>query len=103
VSDYGFEEYNILRTRVLAAATHTNITTVSGRVTMFVQDEDNNPVYCDSLVNMLMAQGYKVLSTLAGESPTHDLMVTRLIARHVGTTHDVWQRTMEHNATNPEG
>lgn len=102
--DYGFRTYQTLRTRVLAAHSHVEVTSVASRITLFAQDEEANPVYVETLVNLLMAQGYRVLERLTGESPTHDLMVTRLITRHVRTTVSVWQRTMEsNNSQAPEG
>lgn len=101
VSDYGFREYAILLTRVQVANNHVDIAAVAARVTKFVQGEDHNPVYGETLVNMLMAQGYKVIGALDFNSSTHDAMVVRLITRHISTTVSVWQRTMEGYNTHP--
>ena len=103
MSDYGFREYQTLRTRILAANHNTEIASVASRVTKFVQDEDNNPVYSETLVNLLMAQGYKVIERLTWDSPVYDLMAVRVITRNVRTTVSVWQRIMENNASSPEG
>lgn len=99
VSDYGFREYTILRTRVLAASNHVDIAAVAARITKFVQDEDVNPVYAETVVNLLMAHGYKVISEVISgvDGDTYARMATHLIARHVGTTADVWRRTMDGN------
>lgn len=89
--DREHREYNILRTRVLAAASHTDIAYVAARITRFVQ-EDHNPVYADRLVSMLMEQGYKVINDdTVGSDVTYALMSTRLITRHIQTTLRAYQ------------
>lgn len=102
VFDNGYRTYQTLRTRVLAATSHTDIAHVAARVTNFVQDRDVNPVYAESLVTMLMAQGYKVLNNLGEDDVVYNTMAVRRVARHVSTTVSVWQRTMEHNASGTE-
>lgn len=105
MSDYGFRRYNVLRTRVLAASDHSEISSVAARITEFVQDEDHNPVYCETLVNMLMSKGYDLIGQHSFiDTVTHDIMAVRVIVRNVRTTVDVWRRTMETNASQaPEG
>lgn len=88
IADREHREYNVLRTRVLAAASHTDIATVAARVTAFVQADDPNPVYADALVNLLMEQGYRIIMAVTTEegSDTYALMATRLVTRNIQAT-----------------
>jgi hypothetical protein len=104
VSDYGFREYQILHARLNAATNGTDLIGAADRITRFVQQPDTNPVYAETVVNLLMSRAIDVIRGLEfSDNTTHDIMTTRLVTRHVGTTVTVWQRTMEHNASGPEG
>lgn len=95
MSDYGFREYNTLLTRVLGAHDHNTIVSVCSRITEFVQDEDNNPVYSETLVNLLMHRAITVTEVLSHntDAPTHDLMQIRRISRNVAATVAAWSVT----------
>jgi hypothetical protein len=104
MSDYGFRDYQRLVTRLHAAANGTEIIAVASRITEFVQNKDHNPVYCEALVNLLMAHTLEGIERLFADtdSLTHDTLTVRLVTRHVNTTVRVWRRTMDHNASGPE-
>lgn len=105
MTDYGYGEFQRLRTRIAAAADHNDYVRLCTRVTAFVQDPLNNPVYCDALVNLLMAKGFDLIEDVTSEvgTDTYALMATRRIARSTRTTVHAWRVIMEDNASTPEG
>lgn len=104
--DKDFNEYQRLLTRLHAAAKPTDLIVAAERITTYVQQPYTNPVYAETLVNLLMShalEGFERL-VLDDGATTHDLMTVRMVTRHVNTTVRVWRRTMDHNATAaPEG
>ena len=105
MSDYGWAEYQRLRTRVLGARKGTDLIAVADRITAFVQQPDHNPIYSEVLVGLLQTQALEGIERLFADtdSVVHDTMTVRLVTRHVNTTARVWRRTMDHNASGPEG